>query len=239
MIAKRGLFEVPEASQQEWLETNGMGGFASSSIIGMNSRRYHGLLTVALRPPVDRFVLLSKLEETLVVGENRYDLSCNQYPGAIHPQGYVYLHEFRLDPFPIFVYRVENLELEKRVCIVHGQNTIVTEYSVRHTGGEGPFHAGSLEVRPLLAFRDYHSLTRRNPALDPSVAALRCRATVKPYEDLPALHFEHDAESLEVTGEWFYNFEYEQERQRGFDYREDLFNPFVLRFICTRKVRHG
>ena len=232
MIAQGSLFDVPVdiSSQQEWLETNGIGGFASSSIIGMNTRRYHGLLTAALRPPVDRFVLLSKLEETLIIGENRYELSCNQYPGAIHPNGYTYLQEFRLDPFPTFIYRVENIELEKRLCMLHDENTIVTEYRVRHTGDGQPFHAGSLEVRPLLAFRDYHSLSRRNTALDPSVVDLPCRATVMPYKDLPPLHFAHDARSLQATGDWYGNFEYEQERRRGLDYREDLFNPFVLTF---------
>jgi len=74
------------ATQREWLETNGLGGFASSTISGLNTRRYHGLLTAALTPPVGRFVLLSKLEETLIVNGERFELSANQYPGAVHPQ---------------------------------------------------------------------------------------------------------------------------------------------------------
>src|SRR6266498_435809 len=94
------------ATQREWLETNGIGGFASSTIIGLNTRRYHGLLTAALTPPVGRFVLLSKLEETLIVHGERFELCANQYPGVIHPQGYNYLARFRLDPLPIFTYMV-------------------------------------------------------------------------------------------------------------------------------------
>src|SRR5436190_22614357 len=82
----------------EWLETNGLGGFSSSSIVGMNTRRYHGLLMAATKPPVGRVLLLSKLEETVVAGGDRYDLSVNQYPGAVHPQGHQYLREFRLSP---------------------------------------------------------------------------------------------------------------------------------------------
>src|SRR5436305_9054138 len=89
-----------EATSREWLETNGLGGFASSTIAGLNTRRYHGLLVAATQPPVGRMVLLSKLEETLVIDGRRYELSANQYSGAIHPQGYQYLKEFRLDPFP-------------------------------------------------------------------------------------------------------------------------------------------
>ncbi|MCJ7752245.1 MAG: glycogen debranching enzyme N-terminal domain-containing protein, partial [Armatimonadetes bacterium] len=86
-----------QATSREWLETNGLGGFASSTIAGANTRRYHGLLVAALRPPTHRTLLLSKLEETLAVREVEYDLSCNQYPGAIHPEGFRHLSEFRLD----------------------------------------------------------------------------------------------------------------------------------------------
>src|SRR5215472_1221606 len=92
------------SAKREWLETNGIGGFASSTVSGVNTRRYHGLLTAATKPPVGRMLLLSKLEETLVVGDNRYDLSTNQYYGAVHPRGFEYLKEFRLDPFPVWIY---------------------------------------------------------------------------------------------------------------------------------------
>jgi len=83
--------DLQAATRREWLETNGIGGFASSTITGLNTKRYHGLLTAATKPPVGRVVLLSKLEETLVIGERRYELSANQYPGVVHPQGYQYL----------------------------------------------------------------------------------------------------------------------------------------------------
>ena len=217
--------DLDSAVKKEWLETNGLGGFASSTIAGLNTRRYHGLLTAATHPPVGRVVLLSKLEETLVLGDRRIDLSCNQYPGAIHPQGHLYLDEFRLDPFPTFVYRVGDALLEKRVFMVHGENTVAIEYQL-----QGSFDSGVLEVRPLIAFRDYHSLTRANSALNRQVdIGPRC-AAIKPYGDLPALYFTHDAESAAVTGEWYYNFEYRVEQERGLEAHEDLFQPFLLRF---------
>ena len=122
--------QLDQAAQREWLETNGIGGFASSTIVGMNTRRYHGLLVASLKPPVDRYVLLSKLEETLLVDGVAFDLSVNQYPGAIHPQGYQYLKAFRLDPFPVFTYEVEDIEMEKSVFLVHGENTVVVQYRV-------------------------------------------------------------------------------------------------------------
>src|ERR1700731_3107107 len=86
---------LAEALPREWLETNGIGGFASSTIIGLNTRRYHGLLVAATKPPVGRLVLLSKLEETLVLDGERFELSSNQYSGAVHPQGYRYVESFR------------------------------------------------------------------------------------------------------------------------------------------------
>jgi predicted glycogen debranching enzyme len=111
------------ALAREWLETNGIGGFSSSTIVGLNTRRYHGLLTAATRPPVGRLVLLSKLEETLIVDGQRYELSANQYPGAVHPQGFQYQTGFRLDPFPRFTYEIQAVRLEKSVFMVQGENT--------------------------------------------------------------------------------------------------------------------
>ncbi len=113
----------------EWLETNGIGGFSSSTISGINTRRYHGLLTAANKPPVGRLVLLSKLEETLVIDGSRYEFSANQYPGVIHPQGFNYQISFRPRPFPIFTYEIDGVRIEKSVFMVHGENTTVVQYS--------------------------------------------------------------------------------------------------------------
>lgn len=217
---------VPEAAlQRESLETNGLGGFASSTIAGINTRRYHGLLTAALQPPVGRYVLLSKLEETLVAGGERFDLSANLYPSTIFPAGFQYLAGFRLDPFPIFTWRVAGLEIEKRIFMAHGENTTVVEYELRGPGVE----TAALELRPLIAFREYHSLTHRNDVLNGAIAEETGVVSIAPYPDLPRLWFAHDAVSVEQTGQWYFNFEYPEEKERGLDYREDLFQPFVLR----------
>ncbi len=216
---------LSRAAKLEWLETNGIGGFASSTIAGLNTRRYHGLLTAATKPPVGRLVLLSKLDETLVAGDRRYELSVNQYPGAVHPQGYQCAHQFRLDPFPISCYRVDGLELEKRIFMVHGENTTVVEYELKAPAGEY-----TLELRPLIAFRDYHSTTHENSALDATVIANDGMARMTPYQGMPTIYFGYGAARLEPSGEWYRNFEYALELERGLDFREDLFNPFVLQF---------
>jgi predicted glycogen debranching enzyme len=209
---------------REWLETNGLGGFACGTLAGANTRRYHGLLTAALKPPGERKLLLSKLEETLIIGQRRIDLSTNEYAGAIHPEGYLLLSNFRLDPFPIWTFEVEGVRLEKTIFMPQGSNTVQVEYQLLQADGVEP----TLELRPLIAFRDYHSTTHENSWLNASIESVANSASVQPYPDLPRLYFSHDAEQLKEQGHWYKNFLYRVERERGLDFEEDLFNPFVL-----------
>jgi predicted glycogen debranching enzyme len=226
-LDRNTLQTLSRASSREWLETNGIGGFASSTVIAMNTRRYHGLLTAATRPPVGRMVLLSKLEETLVIDDRRYDLSANQYPGVVHPQGFQYQTGFRLDPFPVFSYEVEGLCIEKSIFMVQGENTTVIQYELKTEVGDTNVR---LEIRPLIAFRDYHSTTHENDVLNREVFFESGLSTFKPYGDLPALHLAHDDASIARSGFWYRNFEYFVERERGLDFSEDLFSPCGFTF---------
>jgi predicted glycogen debranching enzyme len=223
--------DINAAYRREWLETNGLGGFASSTIIGLNTRRYHGLLTAATKPPVGRVLLLSKLEETLVIDGQRFELSANQYPGVIHPQGYRYLKGFRLDPFPVATYEVGGIEIAKSVFMIHGKNSTIVEYAVK-----GPAKgAVILEVRPLIAFRDYHSTTHENAALDATLLTEPSIVAMSPYRSLPTLYLAHDADSLEPGGHWHHSFEYAIERERGLDWVEDLLHPCTLQFDLSHR----
>ncbi|HTH50928.1 MAG TPA: glycogen debranching enzyme N-terminal domain-containing protein, partial [Pyrinomonadaceae bacterium] len=112
--------DLNRSAALEWLETNGIGGYASGTVAALHTRRYHGLLVAATRPPLGRMVLLSKFEEKLTVGGAEYELSTNRYPETIHPHGFEYLVEFRLDPFPVWTYEVAGLRLEKAVFMVYG-----------------------------------------------------------------------------------------------------------------------
>lgn len=223
------------ALSREWLETNGIGGFSSSTIIGLNTRRYHGLLTAATKPPVGRLVLLSKLEETLVIDDRRYELSANQYPGAVHPQGFNYQVGFRLDPFPVFTYEVEGAKLEKAVFMVQGENTVVVQYQLGALPDGRATAPIILEVRPLIAFRDYHGTTHENSALNSQVRTEAGLTSVKPYSDLPELYFAHGAAPIDQNGFWYRNFQYAIEQERGLDFAEDLYSPFSLSFDLTAK----
>ena len=229
---------LEKALSREWLETNGIGGFSSSTITGVNTRRYHGLLTAATKPPVGRLVLLSKLEETLVIDGRRYELSTNQYPGVVHPVGFRYQTGFRLDPFPVFTYDVEGVRLEKRVFMVQGENTTVVQYEMDVSDKLKFVGQIKLEVRPLIAFRDYHGTTHENGGLNPNVENENALTTVKPYSDLPAVHFAHDTAQIDINGFWYHNFQYAVEQERGLDFAEDLFNPcaFTFDLNATAKI---
>ncbi|MGA9814098.1 MAG: amylo-alpha-1,6-glucosidase [Terriglobales bacterium] len=223
------------AIRREWIETNGLGGFASSTIIGLNSRRYHGLLVAATKPPVGRVVMLSKLEETLFIEGQPFDLSVNRYPGVVHPQGFRYLKRFRLDPFPVFTYEVEGIEIEKTVFMIQGENSTVVQYELTNNNHPERIRNLRLELRPLIAFRDYHSTTHQNGAINAEVEQRAGVATITPYQGLPSLNLAHNAVELRKTGDWYRSFEYDAERERDLDFSEDLFNPLV--FIFDLRLR--
>jgi predicted glycogen debranching enzyme len=213
------------STSREWLETNGIGGFASGTISGSLTRRYHALLTAATQPPLGRVTMLSKFEETLVIDGARFELSSNKYPGMIYPEGYKYLSGFRLEPFPIWAYEVESVQLEKRVFMLHRENAVVVRYSL-----QGKKTDLKLELRPLLSFVDYHHLQHETPEFNGEFETRPGFVSVQPYAELPILLFNHNGSAIEKSGFWYRNFEYEIERERGFDYTGDLFQPFVMTF---------
>jgi len=217
-VDHRDLQDLERAVRTEWLVTNGVGGYASSSVIGLNTRRYHGLLVAATTPPVGRIVMLAKCEETVCIGEAPYELSTNRYVGATYPDGYMHQTGFKLDPDPVFSYRLGGLEFEKRIFMVHGKNATVIEY--------GPFSQPvKLEIRPLLAHRDHHTLTRSNSEYNPRVEVQNGYLRIQPYDGLPPLYLSHNADRFDMESNWYYSFEYLQELHRGLDAQEDLHCP--------------
>lgn len=224
------------AAGREWLEANGIGGFAMGTIAGCNTRRYHGVLTSAANAPLGRFTMVSKLEETVVIGGERYELSTNRFPGKVHPQGFLYLASFRLDPFPIWRYAVGGVVIEKRIFMAYGENTTVCRWSVvpaedaEITMDPPASVPVTLEVRPLISGADYHHIQHQNQYLNESVEISDGLAVMHPYFETPRLSFAHNALRTETTGYWYRDFEYAIEKERGFDYREDLFQPMVFEF---------
>ena len=207
------------ASSLEWLETNGLGGYASSTVSGANSRRYHGLLVAAMNPPVGRTVVLSKLDETLVLGDQRIELGANQYPGTVHPQGFQFLKSFERKMFPEFIYESSGITLKKTIGAIHGENTVVILYEV--IAAPSKF---KLELLPLCSARDYHALCHANDSLYTGYLFDEGLFQTKNYQDCPELFISAPGSNFIPTQQWYYHLEYPMEQTRGLDFREDLFN---------------
>jgi predicted glycogen debranching enzyme len=214
---------LKNALSKEWLETNGLGSFGSSSIIGANTRRQHGLLIASLRPPVERHVLLSKFEERAICNGQEAHLATNLYPGTVFPHGFNIQSEFRLRPWPTFVYATTDFEIEKGICLLYGENTVVVSY--RNVRSRAPIE---LKLRPLLAFRDYNSLQKRNDAANMEVTRGDGVLSVQPYGGLPRLYFYAKPDGVNAKADWYFRFTYPIEQERGLEPEEDLFTPLEM-----------
>ncbi|WP_324674192.1 amylo-alpha-1,6-glucosidase [Hymenobacter sp. GOD-10R] len=212
--------DFEQALSREWLETNGLGGWASSTISGAHSRRYHGLLVAATRPPVDRQVLLSKLDETLVLGGQRYELGCNQYPGTVQPQGYQYLTQFQRNLFPEFTYEAGGVTLRKTIVALAGENTTLVRYEV--LAAPASF---TLELLPLLAGRNSHDFRHADDTPQPDFTRTDAIFQIRPQPNTPELYLAIPGASYAPRPLWFYQLEYAIEQERGEQYHEDLFSP--------------
>jgi glycogen debranching enzyme len=212
---------TPESSrlELEWLETNGTGAFAMGTIAGINSRRYHALLVASLKPPVERYVILSRVEEEVAIGERTFALGACQYPGTVSPRGFEYIEDFRPDPCATWRYSLDGVPLEKQVYLVEGRQAVVIRYK-----SDRPL---ILNVRPFLACRDYHSLTHANGALNSATAESPGVVGITPYAGLPPVEFRYNGR-FDRDPKWYYNVEYLAELERGLDFREDLFTPGTL-----------
>ena len=212
--------DLTRASGLEWLLSNGLGGYASSTIAGMNTRRYHGLLIAALKPPGGRTLLLHNVEETASVGSDEFRLSTNAYPGTLYPTGFRYLEEFRLDPLPVFRFSAGGAVLEKEVCLLQGENTVVLQYRVLETAT--PVRLG---VDLLVNYRSHDSLTDENASLKFSTESTGRLVKITANEEAVPLYAYADKGAFTSTGYWYRNFVYDRERERGYDFQEDAYSP--------------
>ncbi|MEM7370004.1 MAG: amylo-alpha-1,6-glucosidase [Bacteroidota bacterium] len=222
-ICRKKLNRFSQAIRYEWLETNGLGGYASSTVIGANTRRYHGLLVAALAPPVNRVVLLSKFEETLILGGHRYELSSNKYQGAVYPNGYIFQQSFEKDLFPTFRYQVNGITLTKTIAALHEENTTLILFEVE----EAP-EDFTLELVPQGAFRDFHYLSSANDQVQQLAFFEEGILRMKYYEDQPEVFISAPSSSYAPQADWYFNFEYQEELHRGMDAYEDLYSPGKL-----------
>ncbi len=208
--------DFPELASKEWLVTNGIGGYASSTAAGANTRRYHGLLVASLNPPTERTVMVSKIEECIVFNRDcAFGLSSNQYPGVVHPQGYQYFKFFERKPLPRMKFEAQGNHLLKTVYMVHGSNTTVVEYE---NTGDTTF---KLRLTPLFVYRDYHSLQQEDSFLDYWMKRENGYYTLYAHFGAMPLYFNFTAGEFVEKRDWYKKLEYVREQERGLDAHED------------------
>ena len=152
MKFKKKQLEIKEGLKKEWIITNGIGGFASTTVIGANTRRYHGLLVAPLVPPSRRFVTLSKVDECIYIGDESYNLYTNICRNYIS-DGYKVLDSFEKEYLPEYNFKVKDIKVNKKISLVYGRNTVVIKYTIQNGKEDIKF-----VFTPIVNFRDFHSL---------------------------------------------------------------------------------
>lgn len=156
-VGSEALSDFDKAIQKEWLITNGLGGFASSTVLGVNTRKYHALLIAAFNPPVDRRVLLTRLDEEIGIGNQVYSTEANEFKWGVKPQGYQHLTDFWLSPFPVYKYDLNGVQLQKTLFMPYRKNAMVVSYEVSN-----PHESEvSVRVKPTVNSRHFHSVTNK------------------------------------------------------------------------------
>src|SRR5262245_38883792 len=207
---------------------NGNGGFAMACVNQVLTRRYHGLLVAAIDPPLERFVLLAKLDATVVIDGLTYELATNDYPEAVHPQGYKLLESFSLRPFPTWIWRCGGARVQQALCMVDGEDTTFVQFRLL----DGPASV-SITVRPLCTSRHFHVLASKQNIGWATVEEEADRLEFHWGGERPGWQLSHNG-SFKSRGDWYYQFVMDAERARGYDFLQDLFMPGPITATLSR-----
>jgi predicted glycogen debranching enzyme len=215
---------LADAEAREWLVTNGIGGFASGTVSGGLTRRYHGLLIAALQPPVGRSQLVGALDETVSYSSATYALATHRWAsGAVDPQGFLYLESFHLEgATPVWTYALADALLEKRIWMVQGENTTFVHYTVSRASG--PLE---VDLKALVNYRDFHSLTHAGD-WHMKIAPVEHGVMILPFDTATPFFLKSPQASCEPRHEWYRDCLLPRETERGLEDREDQL--FAARF---------
>ncbi|MDD4169987.1 MAG: amylo-alpha-1,6-glucosidase [Desulfotomaculaceae bacterium] len=205
--------------EKEWLVTNGIGGYASSTIIGANTRKYHGLLVAAHNPPGWRVVQLVKLDERLASGGRTYNLAANCSGYGVSDSGYIHLQQVKIGHVPAFTYSFADITLKKTIFMLHGRNTTVILYRI--SNGVEP---ATLYLTPLVNCRGYHFITSEGQ-VDFEQNSITGGVSISSREDVPPLSLTCSAGHYITNGKWFKGMAYAIEKERGENCFEDHYIP--------------
>lgn len=200
--------------KKEWLVTNGIGGFASSTIIGTNTRKYHGLLVVPIIPPARRRLILSKIDESIIIDKRKYELFTNVGKNYIS-QGYKYQISFEKSMLPVFQYKVEDVEITKIICMEHFKNTVGVYYKIKN--GK---KSSKLILTPVMNFRNAHGINK-NHIFKVEQKVKGQKLELKIDDGNPIYIKINDGKYIEHHNDTFFNMFYIEEEKRGFEAEEN------------------
>lgn len=218
-------YDLTQMMQDEWLEADGLGGFASGTVSGIRTRRYHALLLTATKPPAGRIVLVNGVDASVQTANGTFALSSQLYPpDVMHPDGAKRIIEFKREPWPKWTFALEDgTKIEQQIFAVNGASLVALSWRLLT-----PATKVILTVKPFLSGRDYHAMHHENSAFQFQPEINYRRLLWHPYPGIPGIIALHNGEYRHQP-DWYRNFVYQQERERGLDFTEDLAVPGQIR----------
>ena len=220
---KEELVNLEYSLVREVLATNKTGGYLNTTLVGCNTRKYHGLFVLPVKNFDNRrYVLLSSLDETLIQHGREFNLGIHCYgKNNYEPRGHKYIVDFEFDKYPTITYRVGGILFSKSMLFLHNKEQLLIKYTLLDAHS-----ATTLRLRPFLSFREIHTLTRANEDADRGYVTVENGAAYRLYDGFPTVNLQLNKQNDYFHNpDWYYNIEYLEEKRRGFQYKEDLYTP--------------
>ena len=225
---KSKLINLEYSLNKEFVRSNRAGSYSSTTIVGCNTRKYHGMLVCPDNKSGDKNVLLSSLDVTIVQHEQEFNLGIHKYQGDLYiPRGHKYIRNFEAESIGVTTYRVKKVVLKKEYLLVEKEEQVIIQYTLEEANSPT-----ILRFKPFLAFRNMHALSKVNMLANTKYQNVKNGIVSKLYEALPSLYMQFNKEVEFIScPDWYYGIEYIEEQKRGYDFKEDLFVPGY--FECT------
>lgn len=225
-LIREDLLDLQITLKKEYLLTNSLGAYCSSTLHDCHTRKYHGLLVCPVAEQKKIYNLVSKIEVNTIIGKKSFHLSTNKFPKVYHPTGHKYVSKLEYDDFPVTTYTIGKTVIRKSILMPENEPSVLVKYEVLQSEQPVLFQAN-----PLLAYRDIHSLAKENMDIKPRTYFEPNGFKIDPYQGLPPVYIQTSIKSkFYPSPEWWRNFEYLKERNRGYEYQEDLFTPGMFEF---------
>ncbi len=225
---KTQLVNLKYSLDIEYLRSNRAGTFVSSTIVGCNTRKYHGLLISPLDQIDGRhYLLLSGLDETVIQQNQEFHLGVRQFPNEkIFPGGHKYIRDYNAEPIPSLTYRIGGVLLKKELLLTQEEDAILIRYTLLDA------HSPTkIRLQPFLAFRNVHELTHANMEVNTKFTPVKNGIKMKLYDGFPFLHMQISRKPEYIHApDWHYDIEYKKEKERGYEFSEDLLVPGYFEF---------